>query len=225
MTSLRDWKDYRRRRAAFKAETKGGTIHRIEHPLGHRTRHTYRIVDGKAFTTIGMDQRWKIVAELYPENLTSLLDIGCCRGWFVVQAMMRPECEMALGIDVVQVFIDWLSVPQYVADEKLPLVTDFLKFITSQDNAIALNEVVGFTPVRTDAWESIRANSAVWDTMLGLSEEYGRAFADIRASAELRPLITEQVTLFLTDQQSLEDTQTNLKEEYDAILEDNGFLG
>ena len=56
------------------------------------------------------------------------------------------------------------------------------------------------------------------------SVEYGRSFSDIRASAELRPLIVEQVTLFLTDQQSLEDTQTFLKEEYDAILEDNGYL-
>lgn len=106
LTSLRDWKDYRRRGAAFKAETRGGTLHRIEHPLGHRTRHTYRIVDGKAFTTFQMDQRWKIVAALYPEKVTSLLDIGCCRGWFVVRAAMRPECEKALGIDVVQGFID-----------------------------------------------------------------------------------------------------------------------
>jgi multiple sugar transport system substrate-binding protein len=128
------------------------------------------------------------------------------------------------GEPVVQVFIDWLSVPEYVADEKLELVTDFLKFITSQDNALALNEVVGFTPVRTDAWDTIREASEVWDTMLSLTEEYGRAFADIRASAELRPLIVEQVTLFLTDQQSLDDTQTIMKEEYDAILEDNGYL-
>src|SRR2546428_6408535 len=53
-----------------------------------------------------MDHRWKIVTALYPETLTSLLDIGCCRGWFVVQAAMRPECDKAVGIDVVQGFID-----------------------------------------------------------------------------------------------------------------------
>ncbi len=60
--------------------------------------------------------------------------------------------------------------------------------------------------------------------MLDTAVEYGRAFSDIRASAELRPLITEQVTKYLTDQQSLEDTQAALKEEYDGILEDNGYL-
>jgi hypothetical protein len=107
LSSLKDWTDYRRRKAEFKQETRGsGPVHTIEQPVGHRTRHVYKIVDGKALTTFQMDQRWKIVAGLYPEKLTSLLDIGCCRGWFVIQAAMRPECEKALGIDVVQGFID-----------------------------------------------------------------------------------------------------------------------
>ncbi|MEL6271344.1 MAG: extracellular solute-binding protein [Chloroflexota bacterium] len=128
------------------------------------------------------------------------------------------------GEQIIQVYIDWLSVPAYVPEEKLPLVADFLTFITTQENALALNKVVGYTPVRTDAWDTIRAESSVWDSMLTLTEEAGRSFSDVRASAQLRPLIVEQVTLYLTDQQSLEDTQTFLKEEYDAILEDEGYL-
>lgn len=126
------------------------------------------------------------------------------------------------GQQVIQVFIDWLSVPEYVENKEL--AGEFLKFIGSKDNAIELSKVAGFTPVRTDAWDDIRANDPVWDQLLGLAQDYGRAFSDIRASAELRPLILEQVTLFLTDQQSLEDTQANLKEAYDSILEENGYL-
>lgn len=125
------------------------------------------------------------------------------------------------GSPLVQVFIDWLSVPAYV--ENPELAVDFLKFITSQDNAIALSTVAGFTPVRTDAWETLSADP-VWGQLLTIAQDYGRAFSDIRASAELRPLIVEQATLFLTDQQSLADTQQNLKEEYDLILEENGYL-
>lgn len=125
------------------------------------------------------------------------------------------------GEPLVQVFTDWLSVPAYVEDPEL--ATEFLKFITSQENAIALSQVAGFTPTRTDAWDELRADP-VWDSMLDMAVEYGRAFSDIRASAELRPLIVEQAMLFMTDQQSLEDTQMFLKEEYDAILEDNDFL-
>ncbi|TVR24929.1 MAG: extracellular solute-binding protein [Anaerolineaceae bacterium] len=137
--------------------------------------------------------------------------------------VIAPYPAGTAGEPIVQVFIDWLSVPQYVPDEKLELVTDFLKFITSQENAIALSEVVGYTPVREDAWDAIRENP-VWDTMLDLTVTYGRSFSDIRASAELRPLIVEQVMLFLSDQQSLEDTQMFLKEDYDGILADNGYL-
>lgn len=140
--------------------------------------------------------------------------------WENIEIAPYPAGEN--GAPLVQVFIDWLSVPAY--SDNPELAAEFLKFIGSQENAIALSEVVGYTPVRTDAWDSIRANSPVWDTMLGLAVDYGRSFSDIRASAELRPLIVEQVTLFLTDQQSLEDTQTFLKEEYDAILADLGYI-
>lgn len=128
------------------------------------------------------------------------------------------------GEPLIQVFIDWLSVPAY--SDNPELAAEFLKFIGSKDMAIELSksEVAGFTPTRQDAWDEIRASNPVWDQLLGLAAEYGRAFSDIRASAELRPLIVEQVTLFLTDQQSLEDTQQLLKEEYDAILEANGYL-
>lgn len=142
--------------------------------------------------------------------------------WESIVAGPYPAGEN--GEPLVQVFIDWLAVPEY--SENKELAVEFLKFITTQENAIALSDssVVGYTPVRTDAWEAIRANSPVWDMLLGLAEEYGRAFSDIRASAELRPLITEQALLFMTDQQSLEDTQAALKEEYDAILEDGGYL-
>ncbi|HLR46783.1 MAG TPA: hypothetical protein VK092_06445, partial [Deinococcales bacterium] len=125
------------------------------------------------------------------------------------------------GEPLIQVFTDWLSVPRYAEDPEL--AADFLKFISSRENAIALSEVAGYTPVRQDAWEDLR-EIPVWDTMLDMSVDYGRAFSDIRASAELRPLLVEQVTMYLSDQQSLEDTMLFLKEEYDAILQDGGHL-
>jgi len=134
---------------------------------------------------------------------------------------LGPYPAGAGGEPLIQVFTDWLSVPAYVED--VELATEFLKFITSRENAIALSQVAGFTPTRTDAWDELRADP-VWSEMLDMAVDYGRAFSDIRASAELRPLIVEQVMLYMTDQQSLEDTQTFLKEEYDAILEDMGYL-
>ncbi len=135
---------------------------------------------------------------------------------------IAPYPAGANGAPVVQVFIDWLSVPAYVEDPTMAV--EFLKFIGSKENAIELSKVAGFTPARQDAWEDLKASDPVWAQLLDAAVEYGRAFSDIRASAELRPLIVEQVTLYLTDQQSLEDTMTFLKEEYDAILEDQGYI-
>ena len=126
------------------------------------------------------------------------------------------------GEPIIQVFTDWLSVPAYVEDPELAV--EFLEFIGSRENALELNSVAGFTPTRQDAWAEIRSGSQVWSDMLDIAVDYGRSFSDIRASAELRPLIVEQVNLYLSDQQSLEDTQQFLKEEYDAVLEDNGYL-
>lgn len=140
--------------------------------------------------------------------------------WESIEIAPYPAGEN--GEPVVQVFIDWLSVPAYADDPEL--AAEFLKFIGSTENAIALSTVAGYTPVRQDAWDDLRANDPVWDRLLTAAVDYGRSFSDIRASAELRPLIVEQVTLFLTDQQSLEDTQLALKEEYDAILEEGGYL-
>ena len=133
---------------------------------------------------------------------------------------MAPYPAGANGAPLLQVFIDWLSVPAYVEDPALAV--EFLKFIGNQENAVALNQVCGFTPVRQDAWEDIKATNPVWAKLLDLTVEYGRAVLWHPAPAELRPLLFEQMTLFLTDQQSLEDTQAIMKEEYDAILEEQG---
>lgn len=136
--------------------------------------------------------------------------------------VMAPYPAGPDGKPLIQVFIDWLSVPSYAKDPEL--AATFLKFIGSKDNAIALQKVAGYTPVRTDAWEDLKASDPVWSQLIDLTSQYGRAFADIRASAELRPLITQEVTLFLTDQEDLATCQQHLKEQYDAILKANGYI-
>ena len=112
--SAADWLDYRRAVSRFERAKRGGPVTRVDHPLGERTRHVYEYADAstpadgadRLRTTAGMYQRWQIVSRLYPAELTSLLDIGCCRGWFVLQAAMRPGCERAVGVDVVPGFIE-----------------------------------------------------------------------------------------------------------------------
>lgn len=101
-----DWLGYLRRRWAFRGAARNTTVHQINKPVGHRARHTFQIAGDRVLSTSQMELRWKIVTSLYPRKLISVLDIGCCRGWFIVKAAMLPECEAALGVDVVPQFID-----------------------------------------------------------------------------------------------------------------------
>lgn len=100
------WFGYLRRRRRFRAAASKTTSYLIDKPVGERTRHVFRIAGDNVLSTGQMELRWEVVTSLYPEKLTSLLDIGCCRGWFIVKAAMLPECEAALGVDVVPEFID-----------------------------------------------------------------------------------------------------------------------
>ncbi len=140
-----------------------------------------------------------------------------------------PYPAGANGKQLIQTFTDWLSIPAYTT--QTDAAVKFLEFIGSQDNAVTFSSTsadspqFGWTPVRTDAWDSLKKADPVWGKLIDLAQKYGRGFYDIRASAELRPLITQQAQLYLTDQQSLKDTQAALKKQYDAILAKDGFLG
>jgi hypothetical protein len=45
------------------------------------------------------------VTALYPKTVQSFLDVGCCRGYFVLEASGRPQCRVATGIDVYEPFV------------------------------------------------------------------------------------------------------------------------
>ncbi|HEX8325646.1 MAG TPA: class I SAM-dependent methyltransferase [Tepidisphaeraceae bacterium] len=104
--SLGDWLAYRKHESAFRKNAEGKTVQRIDTPKGERKRHVYEVAGTDSLTTFGLHQRHAIVDSLYPKPLTSLLDIGCCRGWFVLKAAEKPTCERATGIDVVEGFIE-----------------------------------------------------------------------------------------------------------------------
>jgi hypothetical protein len=52
-----------------------------------------------------LHSRWTRIASLYPDRLASLLDVGSCKGYFVLEAAARPTCRAAVGIDVHEPFV------------------------------------------------------------------------------------------------------------------------
>lgn len=76
------------------------------------SNHNYRVKKNRLIPGRELAKRYERVRELFPQPLTSFLDIGSSKGFFVFAAAEYPECRRALGIDVYQYDIDvchWLQ--------------------------------------------------------------------------------------------------------------------
>lgn len=72
---------------------------------GYPNNHNYKIYKKKLLPSFQLYERLKLVTSLYPEGLESFLDIGCCKGFFVLDAAQRSHCQISAGIDVYEPFI------------------------------------------------------------------------------------------------------------------------
>jgi hypothetical protein len=60
----------------------------------------YRVVGGSLRPRWKLRRRMRKLARGYARPLTELLDLSSSKGYFVLEAASRPECQRALGIDV-----------------------------------------------------------------------------------------------------------------------------
>ena len=67
--------------------------------------HTYRLFNKQLLPSFQLYDRLRHVAVHYPAKPESFLDIGCCRGFFVLQAASQFKYRHCLGIDVHAPFI------------------------------------------------------------------------------------------------------------------------
>jgi len=73
---------------------------------GYPQNHNYSIAKIKLIPGRKLFERLELIKQCYPARVTSLLDISSCRGFYVLDACLREELEYAVGIDVVESFID-----------------------------------------------------------------------------------------------------------------------
>jgi hypothetical protein len=64
--------------------------------------HTYRIKKGCVKPYSKLAKRYRQIKPFYETPLTSLLEIGCAKGYFIFDAAKEPTCTRSLGIDVHQ---------------------------------------------------------------------------------------------------------------------------
>ncbi len=80
---------------------------------GYPSNHTYRVHGKELIPCLNLYERlWK-VARTWPAKIESFLDIGCCRGFYTLNVAQRPECRLAVGIDVKD---DFITTPKKVSD-------------------------------------------------------------------------------------------------------------
>lgn len=62
--------------------------------------HTYQLRNNLLVPKRDLAKRHKLIKNLYPKPLTSLLDVSSSKGFFVFDAVRESTCTRALGIDV-----------------------------------------------------------------------------------------------------------------------------
>lgn len=73
---------------------------------GYPRNHNYRIAGGRLVPSFRLYERARLVRSVLPGPLNSFLDIGCCRGFYVLDASVQPSCRVAVGVDVHRPFVD-----------------------------------------------------------------------------------------------------------------------
>lgn len=73
---------------------------------GYPSNHRYRIYRNRLIPGFELYERSRIIVKFYPEKIESFLDIGCCRGFYVLEAARMPGCLKGAGIDIHKPFID-----------------------------------------------------------------------------------------------------------------------
>jgi SAM-dependent methyltransferase len=73
--------------------------------VGYPHNHLYRLRARQPIPDFSLYRRLRAVEPAYPATIESFLDVGCCRGYFVLDAARRVSCRTAVGIDVHEPFV------------------------------------------------------------------------------------------------------------------------
>lgn len=68
--------------------------------------HSYTISKKKLIPHFKLHERLRRVTALYPKPLESFIDIGCYRGFYALDAANLPSCNISVGIDVYEPFVN-----------------------------------------------------------------------------------------------------------------------
>ena len=104
-------RDVTRYRALYGREFNRGSSNNAEAELneqliGYPKNHNYQVHESKLIPCFRLYERYRALQPLYPRPLKSFLDVGSCKGFYVLRAALNePGCQQAVGIDVHAPFV------------------------------------------------------------------------------------------------------------------------
>lgn len=103
------------RRSSNNAETELN-----EQLIGYPKNHNYQVHESKLIPCFRLYERYRALEPLYPHPMESFLDVGSCKGFYVLSAALsEPGCQQAVGIDVHAPFVAVANkVKEYLKVEK-----------------------------------------------------------------------------------------------------------
>jgi hypothetical protein len=82
------------------------------------SNHNYVLNQGQLIALRKLEKRYRDIAAFYPEDMQSLLDISCSKGYFVFDAILSYGCKRSMGIDVLEHELDaCATVQKYLNDD------------------------------------------------------------------------------------------------------------
>lgn len=72
---------------------------------GYPRNHIYQVQKGRLRPDFLLFERERIINARMPTRFKSFMDIGCCRGYYVLRAAANPSCTHSLGIDIDEPFV------------------------------------------------------------------------------------------------------------------------
>ncbi len=73
---------------------------------GYPSNHTYNIKNSRLIPKHKLAARYRKIRQLLPQNLTSIAEVGCSKGFFIFSGTAHLHCTRGLGIDVNQYDIE-----------------------------------------------------------------------------------------------------------------------
>ncbi|MCP4180094.1 MAG: class I SAM-dependent methyltransferase [bacterium] len=71
--------------------------------------HNYSIINKNLYPEFKLYERFRLFDRLISKNNESFLDIGSCKGFYVLKSAEKENCRLALGIDLHKPFIETSS--------------------------------------------------------------------------------------------------------------------